>query len=342
MNPPFILLALASFTSAELVDVTLTLTPASASENTLDLTLNVSGFGSADSSQASGTIEARIDIAPDTGEISSLELISGDVSATGVNFRATTGFGFITVYDITTTTLGATVVTPSPPASVVGGQSAAELHDLTIDEGTLDGTSLAGPIPPQDFATTNVTGSGTPGSFVTITSAASTDSTSTTLVYDIDLTLPVAIEQLIEEEGISGTITANGTVRALGQVSLPVAPVDPYLVWATANGNAAALFEENSFSPLLPNGLFWALGYDAGDSPNHLEANGTGSSSFILTPAAGGTAADIAVQLSLDLSDPDAWTTITTIPAGTSTLQGPFGGGSGPAFLRLSTNAPSP
>ena len=232
MKPPFILLFLTSLASAELVDVTLTLTPPTANENTLDLGLSVAvplfgNFPSSDTSETSGTILARLDIDPVTGEVSTIALLSGDVTATDVNFRAT-NFFLGTIYNISLVDMQATVETPSPPAPVINGLTSATLHNIIINEGTLSGTSVAGDIPTQDFADEPVAGSGPEGDFIEISAVSSRDSTPTTQVFDIEFAFPVAIDQTIESDTVTGTITANGTVRALGQVSFRIAPPNPF------------------------------------------------------------------------------------------------------------------
>ncbi|MGJ8726437.1 MAG: hypothetical protein ACSHYB_17955 [Roseibacillus sp.] len=343
MKQPLALLLVTSFASAELVDITLTLTPVTASENKLALTLQVPILGNdSDTSDVSGTIAARIDIDPGSGTISTLELLSGDIDGTAVSFSQSSIFGN---YNISTSAIGGTVDTPAPPAPVSSSQSAAELHEFTINAGTLTGsvtplfsatTNIA-----EDFSLSPVTGPGTAGDFVNLSSTANAGASSPTLaVYDLDFDYPIDITQEVDV-GVTVTFLASGTMRATGQVSIPVIPPNPFLTWATSNGDASASFEGNDFSPLLPNGLLWALGYNAGETPRHLEPIASNSSSFNVTPPVGGTITDIAVQLSFDLSDPNAWNTISTIPAGTTTAQGPFGGGTGTAFLRLSAEEPS-
>ena len=244
-------LLLPSLLSAEIVETTLTLTPASSAENTLALGLTAQGFPSSDSSQASGTVEASIDIDPDTGEISSLELLSGEISATPVEFVVRV-FILGTIYDISTSTLGATVTTPLQSAPVSDGASPANLHQVTINEGTLTGAALGSPIPEQNFADTPVSGTGTDGSFVEITSILNPASTTTARVFDLDFTFPVDIDQIIEVDGITATVTASGTIRATGLVRLSVAPPNLYRGWATANRSAEAAFTANDFSKSSP------------------------------------------------------------------------------------------
>ena len=342
----FTLFLLSSIACAELVDVTLNLIPATSEDNTLALSLSVGEISSADTSQVSGTINARLDIAPNTGTISSIELLSGDVTATAVEFEAR-GLSNILIYSINTTNLGATVDTPSPPAPVSNGETAAELHDLIINSGSLSGTSLAGDIPSQDFADNNVTGSGTLGDVVTITSALSIGSTPTSQVFDLSFSFPVAISQDVEAEGLAATITANGLVRAIGQATIAVAPPNPYLVWAEANGIPNAPFEGNDFNEQLDNGLFWALGYNAGDVPQLLSAVTNGI--FTLQLPSGGTASEASIMTTTSLSNP-SWTLVEAAqlsinnnplpPSTTGTITiAPVD--DGPRFYRLEAEPPS-
>lgn len=328
--------------SAEVIEVTFTLTPATADENTLNLGLSIAvpfvgAVPSSDSSQASGTVLARLDLDPESGAVSSFALLSGDISASDVNFVGSL-FGS-ELYNLQAQDMGATVVTPSPPAAVSQGLSPAELHDITINEGTLSGRSALGPIEPQDFAELPVTGSGGEGDFVEITAVRSSRSSTSRDVFDLMLRYPISISQMIDTEGGSGTITATGTVRALAEASLRRLAPNPYLAWAVANGNAEAPFEQKNFSSTLPNGLFWALGYEAGEAASSLVPAGAGS--FSLTLPARGSASDVAVEFSSDLSAPNSWEEIDTIPAGSTGLQGPFGGSGRAGFLRLAVNEPA-
>lgn len=323
--------------SAELVDVTFELTPASASVNTLDLGLAVSFFTSSAKSEASGTVSTRLEIDPTNGEISTFEFLEGDVSATDVNFQA--GFGALG-YNLNATGLGGTLDTPLPPSIVTGGQSPAPDHELLINEGMLTGFALGSPVPAQNFAETPVAGAGTAATFVTIAATKNEAQSSETLtVYDLEFIFPVDITQVIDVDGLSATVTANGTVRATGQTSFEEAPPNPYLAWAAANGMSEALFTDNDFSFQLPNGLFWALGYRAGEDAQNLAPTAQGV--FQLTVPDRGTIAEVEVQLSSDLMDPENWTRIGTIPAGSTGVQGPFGTGGGTQFLRLSVADPT-
>ena len=341
------LLLSTSIASAELVDVTLNLIPASSAQNTLSLSLSVMGISSSDTSQASGSINARLDIDPSTGAISSFELLSGEVTTTAVEFEAR-GFFNILLYSINTTDLGATVNTPAPPAPVSNGETAAELHELIINSGSLSGTSLAGDIPSQDFADNNVTGSGTVGDVVTITSALSIGSSATSQIFDLGLSFPVSITQEVEAEGLSATITADGLVRAIGQVSFTRAPTNPFLLWATDNGIANAPFEGNDFDGQLDNGLFWALGYNRGEDPRLLTP--TTSGAFTLSLPRRGTASEVSLMTTTNLSNPN-WVLVDTsqlsvtsnpLPPATNGIITITPDGTGPRFYRLEAEPPTP
>ncbi|MDQ8189276.1 hypothetical protein [Roseibacillus persicicus] len=346
MKWPFALIILAPFSYGEVVDVTLTLTAATADENILDLGLSVSGIASDDTSEASGTVSARIDIAPESGEISTLELVTADVTTTGVSFVGT--FIFATVYDLTTSDLGVTLDTPAPPAPVFDSLCAADFHELTINSGTLTGSSAVGEIPPQDFADTPVTGSGSPGDFIEISSTLNVElSTATEKVYDLNFVYPVAITQVIEvTEDFSATVAANGTVRAIGQVSLMTEPPNPYLEWAADNGDSDAPFVGNDFNIELENGLFWALGFEAGDAPRIFDREAAGA--FALELPAGGTVAEVVVEVATDLDSVEPWTplpsgqlsgAVNPIPAGTTGTLSIESVGEG-RFYRLSAESP--
>lgn len=336
--------------SAELVDVPLTLSPATATQNTLDLTVDVSAIGdSSDTSQTSGTIEARIEIDPETGIISTLEFVEADIEATGVTFSAG---GFFSNYSLSSFpagggdgSLGGTLDTPAPPAPVTNGQSPAELHEFTINSGIIAGSAnviFVGSIDvDEDLAATPVSGTGMVGEFITLSSTNNAaESTASVAVYDLDLSYPLSIMQVVDigSDLTEVTISAQGSLNATGRVELALP--NPYLDWATANGNAAAAFSAFDFSPLLPNGLLWSLGYQGGEAPDTL-CTSSNNTSFDLALPASGTVNDVVVQSSNDLSDPNAWTNLATIPAASTLSAGPFSAGGDRHFFRLLTTDPS-
>lgn len=348
MKAPLFLLLSTALLRAELVDVVLTLSPPTTSENSIELQITAPLASAPDQSEVSGTVNARIDIDPTTGEISSLELLSGNISGTPVSFSATS---FLASYNVATSALGGTVDTPNAPAPVTAGQSAADLHEFTINSGTLTGSARLGPTNTpvsQNFAApNNVTGTGAPGSFVEIDATANSGlSTTTTAVYDLTFLYPLEITQSVEA-GVNITIEAEGNLVATGQVSLTLPITDPYLLWATANGIAEADFTAFDFNSQLPNGLLWALGFQGDDSPTILSPTSDGAFTLVLPTA--GTASEVVVLTSTDLSSGS----FAPLPSGqlagadNPIPQGTIGtltitpNGSGPRFYRLSASPPS-
>lgn len=317
------LLAATSLGSAELVEVTLTLEPARTGINTVNLALAVLVVGNDnDDTRVSGSITAQIDIDPTSGRISSLAIASGNLSATPVEFASAILVG---AYDLETDVLGGTIVTTNPPAPVAAnGQSPAERHTFAINSGRLFGTSRAlttTSIVNESFVTNPLMGQGSAGTFVTITAVPNAASTPTNASFDILLSYPLALTQAMDVQGVSATITANGTLRATGTASVPLATTDPYAEWVASNNLGGVSFSEFTASALLPNGLLWALGYQADEVPAVLTATDTDNGlQFRLALPATGTVGEVLLESSATLSEP--W---TPVPASAlSTAQNPI------------------
>lgn len=354
MKIQFLLLLSTALLPAELVEVVLTLSPANATDNTIELQITAPLASAPDDSEVSGTVNARIEIEPATGAISSLELLSGTISGTPVSFSASS---LAASYDVSTSTLGGTVETLGGPAPVTAGQSPAELHAFTINSGTLTGSArilfTTTPISQNFAAPNNVTGTGVPGSFVELGASANTGlSTETTAVYDLAFLYPLAITQTVEAAaGVDITLVAGGTLRATGQVSLTLPVTDPFQLWATSNGRAEADFAAFDFNSELPNGLLWALGFQGEDSPAILAPTAEGS--FAIELPAGGTAAEVVVLTSTDFSSgifANDWTplpsvqlqgSLNPIPAASTGTLAITPDGNGPRSYRLLANPPA-
>lgn len=353
MKIQFLLLLSAALVPAELVEVVLTLSPANATDNVIELQITTPLASEPDESEVSGTVNARIEIEPTTGAVSSLELLSGTISGTPVSFSAS---NLLASYNVSTSTLGGTVETIGGPAPVTAGQSPAERHAFTINSGSLTGSARLGftttPISQNFAAPNNVTGTGVPGSFVELDATANTGlSTATAAVYDLAFLYPLDITQQVEAAaGVNITLVAGGTLRATGQVSLALPVTDPFLRWATENGLPEADFGAFDFHSELPNGLLWALGFQGEDSPMILAPTGEGA--FVIELPVGGTAAEVVVLTSTDLSSgnfANDWTplpseqlqgSVNPIPAASTGTLAVTRDGDGPRFYRLLANPP--
>lgn len=301
-------LALAPLCAGEIVDLVLTLDPATARTNTVNLGLSVPFVGSDnDDTVVSGRIFAQVDIEPSTGVISALTFTSAELSATPVELSASSFFGS---YNLTSTTLGGTIETTAPPAFVSpNGQSPAQQHTFTINSGRLSGTSSVAPVE-QNFDEVPISGQGLQGTSVTITAVANAESSPLQAGFDFFLTYPLALTQQVEiVDGISATVTAAGTLNATGRSLLRRAISDPYLEWVALNNLGNAPFNEFSASPLLPNGLLWALGYQANETPAILTPVTTlNRLQFALILPENGTVGTVLIESSNTLTGP--WTLV--------------------------------
>lgn len=310
---PALLLATLTLCRAELVEVTLTLTPPVAAANILDLELSVPVAGSDnDPTRVRGEVSAQIDIDPETGVISSLTINSATLTGTPVTFASG---GLLASYDLSTTFLGGTITTPGPPAPVsAAGQSPAEQHTFTINSGRLSGTAVTigrSMNVNGSFAIDPFSGQGDAGTFVTITAVRNAASTSSDVIYDLSLSYPLNLTQEIDvQPGVAATIRAVGTLQAEGVANIPLDLPNPYLEWVASNNLTEGSFEGFGASSLLPNGLLWALGYQATEVPAILTARrtelGAADAEFRLALPEAGTAGEVLIESSSDLEEP--WT----------------------------------
>ncbi|MEM9080656.1 MAG: hypothetical protein AAGC74_08210 [Verrucomicrobiota bacterium] len=299
------LLALVSSLQANLVTSTLTVVN-EVGFNILDVELDFGGFGVAyDQTSLSGTLDIRITIDPNSGDITTLELISGDLDATPLSFSGNLLFNNFPIgtYNATSSNLGGTVDTTTPPSIVnpLTGESPAEDHEFIFNEGTITGTAL-GTTVNENFATNPVAGNGKVGDFVCILSTLNAAaSTSSLKVYDLTLEFPAFATNTFPVDGGSfGTVNVSslalGVLKAEGQVAVPL---NPYLAWASANGIPNAPFTADANNDGFSNGLTWALGYS---HPTPICPLAIQNTDFILTPGPDGLQTTLTIETSTTLA----------------------------------------
>jgi hypothetical protein len=121
---------------------------------------------------------------------------------------------------------------------------------------------------------------------------------------------------------------------------------DTALSGTIANDLAGADFEAFTASALLPNGLLWALGYQADERPGVLTPQA--DTTFTLALPGGGTAGEVFIETATDLTSPwapvpasEISTSGNPLPAGTTGTIVISPRGAGPRFFRLRANEPS-
>ena len=202
---------------AEQVDLDLLLAPSSSSVNTVELTVEVSGFDDSDSSGVSGNALAstNIDFLAD-GQVDTIQDISftggGVVFDNDLNFNINAIVGSVIVDG---TGLGGTLGTPAPPAPVVGsGDFDLAFHQMTVNQGVLtaQGTGLlSGVNQTVDFAAqpTSAALVGSASLGVTLDSVVGN-----TGLYTATLTAPISFTAPFEAEGITVNVSADGLLVA--------------------------------------------------------------------------------------------------------------------------------
>ncbi|MBB21924.1 MAG: hypothetical protein CMN04_03380 [Roseibacillus sp.] len=303
-----------------------------------------------DTTRLSGSIEVLLEIDPVTDRVSEMTILDGDVQGSAVELSGSTFL--IGSYDLESSTLGATLDTPLPPGVVdpATGEFDSSQHTFTVSSGTLGGNiriGLLGINENLDFDFTNepVGGTGLGTGSVTLTP---TTITPTSKAYNVDVQLPIAVDQVFEAAGVEVPIRAEGAAKLSGPATVQITPEDPFTLWATANGISGATPLEDSNEDGVSNGIQWALGLNASENPfPHLLQPGevnAATVAFSLSLPKGGTASALLVTTGSDPLRPFSpvgpaliSTGRNPIPAGTSgdvTIRIPRGQR---GFIQLST-----
>lgn len=277
----------------EVTVVRLNLGPATSAENTVDLEITAD-LTATDSSQISGHLDVRINFNPSDAAITSLELLSGELSFSAFRLKAGSG---AQGYDLRASTLGGTVRTSRSPINVENGLAPASSQDVIINSGTLTGTVQGNEFQGFDFSETQLDSSSELGESIEISATLNNAlSTSEIKTYDFDFLYPFNFsDPLPLGGGETADVIAEGKIRASGRKAfdLDATPASVFEDWAMRNGNVSATFDGFDFNKQIPNGLFWALGYNAGDEPSLLEPDGDGG--FLLALPVSGTASEIVI-----------------------------------------------
>ncbi len=275
--------------------------------NQLTLSLAVSGIGSdSDTSTITGSLLTRLDIDPATGRSPEFTILGGNLQGTPVSLQIKVLF--VTVVDVSSTTIGGTVATITPPGTIdpLTGQGDAAQHEVTINQGTVSGTASGSPIS-FDFTTDPVSGTGSGTATVTITPAGTT---STRGLFNVAVTLPVSLSEPIPNDlGLTATISATGTIKAAGQVSVPLSD---YLAWTEAEGVPGADPGADPDADGISNGMVWALGlgFTGDPRPHLLTPRPSAPRSFTFTLPPCGSAGTLFIESSTTLA-PGSWTLVS-------------------------------
>ncbi|MFP6885884.1 MAG: hypothetical protein VCA40_15740 [Roseibacillus sp.] len=280
-------------------------------------------------STLSGAIEVLLEIDPATDQVSEMTIVDGEIEGSPVEISESS---FLGSYDLESSTLGASLATLDPPGLVDpnSGEFDSSQHSFTVTSGTLGG-NISAPLLGLDedltfdFAELPVGGTGFGTGTVTLTP---TGATPTSKSYEVVVLLPIAVEQTVEAEGFEIPIRANGTAKLVGPATIEIEPEDPFVAWTEQNGIAGATQLEDANGDGVPNGLQWALGLDASDSPfPHLlrpDRTTAATVDFTLALPDGGTGAPLTVVTTTDLElpfnvlDPASVSSGNPIPQGTT------------------------
>ena len=224
--------------------------------NVLNVTLSAFGIEDEESSDLSGAVEATLEINPGADQVSRLTINSANLTATDMSFSL--AIGEISVAEVSLNGIEATIATSQvgwvDPAT---GQFDAGEHEVTLSEGVISGTSVVGEVN-ENFSESPVSGAGSGTGEVALSRMAIKGNT---ITYSVVVVLPVEFSNPLQE-GVD--VRVDSTVQFEGVIEVPL---DPFAAWAELQGIPDAPFAGDHDGDGVPNGLLWALGYDADARP---------------------------------------------------------------------------
>ncbi|MGJ8649072.1 MAG: hypothetical protein ACSHX4_01820 [Opitutaceae bacterium] len=296
----------------------------------------------------SGSLLVAFDIDTDLDQVSSVNVLSGDMVGSPLEFISTS---FLLRYNISTSgNIGVDIFTPSPPSVVnpVTGEFDAAEHTFLINEGILSGELTPFLSPTSTFSTDfsiEPFGDSSSGTGVVTISLQSSDAVSKT--YSIEMLYPVSTTTPLDVDGTLIDVVVLGEIKAIGTVTVPL--LTEFELWLQENSLPSAQFEElNQFGFAL--GIQWALGLSASTSPQNfmpvLDVVSPTSTLYTLALPAGGSAGDLTILYATDLGQPftvldsAAVSVGNPIPGGTTGLVTITLPSSGRGFIKLSATEP--
>ena len=230
--------------------------------NVLNVTLSAFGIEDEESSDLSGAVEATLEINPGADQVSRLTINSANLTATDMSFSL--AIGEISVAEVSLNGIEATIATSQvgwvDPAT---GQFDAGEHEVTLSEGVISGTSVVGEVN-ENFSESPVSGAGSGTGEVALSRMAIKGNT---ITYSVVVVLPVEFSNPLQE-GVH--VRVDSTVQFEGVIEVPL---DPFAAWAELQGIPDAPFGGDHDGDGVPNGLLWALGYDADARPTLFAAD---------------------------------------------------------------------
>ncbi|RPF90372.1 MAG: hypothetical protein CBB78_005455 [Roseibacillus sp. TMED18] len=230
--------------------------------NVLNVTLSAFGIEDEESSDLSGAVEATLEINPGADQVSRLTINSANLTATDMSFSL--AIGEISVAEVSLNGIEATIATSQvgwvDPAT---GQFDAGEHEVTLSEGVISGTSVVGEVN-ENFSESPVSGAGSGTGEVALSRMAIKGNT---ITYSVVVVLPVEFSNPLQE-GVD--VRVDSTVQFEGVIEVPL---DPFAAWAELQGIPDAPFGGDHDGDGVPNGLLWALGYDADARPTLFAAD---------------------------------------------------------------------
>lgn len=294
--PPFLMLLASLHAGAIPASTTLELVN-EPGFNRVRIAISAQGANSNDTTILTGTMTADFNVDPQAHTTTEMTIRDGRASGTDMRFIGRVLF-VVVAYDINLRNLSGTIATTNPPGVVdpQTGNFDASQHELILDQGQISGTALGDPVN-AEFTPENPVGS--PGSGTGSVTLTPTATDATHQHYQVTVTLPVAIDQARDIDGIAVTITGSGTLKAAGTLSVPKSE---FIAWSITEGIENATFEDATPNDILPSGLRWAMGLNATENalPFLPKPLLTGGPAFTLTPR--DSRAPVWIEESIDLN----------------------------------------
>ncbi|MEM6329527.1 MAG: hypothetical protein AAF790_04670 [Planctomycetota bacterium] len=274
--------------AAVVIDVPLTLAPASPSSNRFNIAVDAEVFlagAVADDADTdlTGAVSSQLDVTllPQGAEVAGIRFLGGDISAADIQLT-------LAGVAVTTTGLGGSIVTPGGGfSSVADGQFPTADHQLTLNAGTLNfpGGSI-------DYAAEPLDTPGVAGVSATLaTQLIGQDGATQT--YGVEITLPIAAEEFLPVgfPVLNGGVNLDfaGTVVLLGQFEIDLPAAGDFNGDGVVDGADYALWRNDFEAGLAPAGDLdlWRQNFSGGNPPAPVLTAAAGGGAPTPEPAAG-------------------------------------------------------
>lgn len=265
--------------------------------NQFEIKIGASGFSDTDTTTLTGTADITLDIDPSKGTTRSIFINDADINASDLSFEL--GFFFAPIAELDARNLKGTAFTPLAGGTVnpLTGEFDASLHTFTIDEGIITGDALGSDVN-SDISEAPITGAGNGQGTISLENPIEGEGRK--IFYDVTITLPVEINDVIPVDGgINANVEVSGTLKATGTIFI-IRPLN-YQEWSEEEGIAPSRQDEFDLHPHIPNDVLYAMGHSSETVPTDLFI--LSDAGLQLNTASAGMRAEVIIEHSSDFQN---------------------------------------